>query len=409
MWLQYALDKNDNLVSVNNCSKTSNYKCPYCQGKLKKKKCRVNPDHFIHVNQLCARFTYKHANDVGLPLYTSFDLKLSSKYLQSLLKQWENRDSDNPAIYNNGLKYLFPSAIVKFNIHRNKKYKGAIAYGDGNYELTKLGKIVVGGLSLNLFNQVQEHKITEELKRIEGLILTNKNILEGFTSYASKDYRELILASFKEYVTDYQIFLLEYQKILSNKLYFWEIQADDELYYRIEITTLSSQERIPEIQRELYKHFQDVSIKELGLWDHRGNVEYYFKYRYRKFNHPIGSLTEYFKFKDIKPVLRDLRQMKSKQLSDREREILENKPFEKTLLSLYIRHGMEKAKDSNIHIGRPKGETESTQKFLSKPKNQAIITVLKKGSSLRQTAKEVGVSVNTVRKVKAALEKEYNS
>ena len=43
------------------------------------------------------------------------------------------------------------------------------------------------------------------------------------------------------------------------------------------------------------------------------------------------------------------------------------------------------------------------KKFLSKPKNKAIASVLKKGLSLRQTASEVGVSVNTVRKVKAAL------
>lgn len=51
--------------------------------------------------------------------------------------------------------------------------------------------------------------------------------------------------------------------------------------------------------------------------------------------------------------------MKPKQLSDREKEILENKPFDKTLLSLYIRDGMQKSMNCNIHIGRPKGETES--------------------------------------------------
>ena len=63
---------------------------------------------------------------------------------------------------------------------------------------------------------------------------------------------------------------------------------------------------------------------------------------------------------------------------------------------------MQRAKHKNIHIGRPKGETESQAQFLAKPKNKEIATVLKKGLSLRKIAKETGTSVNTVRKVKAA-------
>jgi hypothetical protein len=39
-------------------------------------------------------------------------------------------------------------------------------------------------------------------------------------------------------------------------------------------------------------------------------VELYFKHRYKEFNYKIGKLTEYFKFDDIEPVLRDLRRMK---------------------------------------------------------------------------------------------------
>ncbi len=37
-----------------------------------------------------------------------------------------------------------------------------------------------------------------------------------------------------------------------------------------------------------------------------------------------------------------------------------------------------------------------------------VIAVLKKELSLRQTASEAGVSVNTVRKVKAVLEQNYS-
>ncbi|MCC5633434.1 hypothetical protein LC613_38885 [Nostoc sphaeroides CHAB 2801] len=50
-----------------------------------------------------------------------------------------------------------------------------------------------------------------------------------------------------------------------------------------------------------------------------------FFYSYRDFNHPIGSLTEYYKFnaEDTEMVLRDLQQMQPKVLSLDEIDILE--------------------------------------------------------------------------------------
>ena len=151
----------------------------------------------------------------------------------------------------------------------------------------------------------------------------------------------------------------------------------------------------------------------MGFWNHRSNIEYYFRHRYQEFNYTIthcdvedsiANDDSYFKFNDIKPVLRDLRRMKPKQFCAKEIEILENKPFERILRSLYIRHGMQQSKEKNIHIGRKKGDVESTQKFLNKPKNKTIATELKKGLSIRKTAKNTEASINTVRKVKKLLD-----
>lgn len=399
MWLQYALNKDNNLVSVHDCSRgRSEIRCPYCQGELTAKKGRVKAHHFAHLNDTCNHV--RSSGSIGLPLYDRFDLGLKPSVLKGLLQQWDRRKSDNPPIYNYG-SYLEGLGLAKYNEYRFR--------GDGAYEFTKLGKIAVGGLSLMLFSQVQEPRIIEKLEEIEDEIGERKELLSQYSLHPLYGTsREVQKQEFQDIITDYQIFLRQYQRILSNSLYFLEIIADSEIYHKIGVTTRDIEQRISEIKRDLTKHFSSVSIKGLGIWEHRGNVEYYFKYRYRKFSHPIGCLTEYFKFDDVKPVLRDLRRIKPKQLSDREREILDNKPFEKSLLSLYIRYGMQKAKQENIHIGRPKGETESPKKFLSKPRNKAIATVLKKGLSLRQTASEAGVSVNTVRKVKAALEQIQN-
>jgi hypothetical protein len=83
------------------------------------------------------------------------------------------------------------------------------------------------------------------------------------------------------------------------------------------------EQRVKEVQRDLNSHFKSVAIEVLGTWEHRGNVELYFKHRYRDFNYKIGTLTEYFKFVDVNSVLLDLRQMKPKVLTKAEVDILE--------------------------------------------------------------------------------------
>jgi len=57
-----------------------------------------------------------------------------------------------------------------------------------------------------------------------------------------------------------------------------------------------------------------------------------------------------------------------------------------------------------VHIGRPK-VAESDEEFLAKPLSQRVIEALNIGLSLRQAAYHTNASVNTVRKVKASLER----
>ena len=84
-------------------------------------------------------------------------------------------------------------------------------------------------------------------------------------------------------------------------------------------------ERLPEIERDLQQHYSKIDINVLETWQHRGNVELYFKHRYKEFNHRIGKLTEYYRFKDIDAVLEDLCSMQLKVLSKTEFEILHDR------------------------------------------------------------------------------------
>ncbi|MEG4225455.1 GIY-YIG nuclease family protein [Microcoleus sp. N9_B2] len=107
-----------------------------------------------------------------------------------------------------------------------------------------------------------------------------------------------------------------------NSLYFLEVKADGQIFYKIGVTTRLIEERIAEVQRDVRAHYSDVTVNLLGLWEHRGNVELYFKHRYQPFNYRIGTLTEYFQFSNVKPILNDLFEMKPKVLSEIELDVL---------------------------------------------------------------------------------------
>ncbi|MEG4396754.1 GIY-YIG nuclease family protein [Microcoleus sp. BROC3] len=179
--------------------------------------------------------------------------------------------------------------------------------GSRSYEFTDLGKIPVGALPVALFNRVQEPLLLSELMKLEGSV-------EIALSAG--------LSCLEERRADLLIYRAQLRRILVNSLYFLEVKADGNIFYKIGVTTRSIEERIAEVQRDVRAHYSDVVVNLLGFWEHRGNVDLYFKHRYQPFNYRIGKLTEYFQFPNVKVVLQDLGEMKPKVLSDVEVDIL---------------------------------------------------------------------------------------
>jgi hypothetical protein len=130
------------------------------------------------------------------------------------------------------------------------------------------------------------------------------------------------LSCLEERRADLLIYRAQLRRILVNSLYFLEVKADGHGFYKIGVTTRSIEERIAEVQGDVRAHYSDVAVNLLGLWEHRGNVELYFKHRYQAFNYRIGKLTEYFAFPDVKVVLNDLYGMEAKVLSEVEIDVL---------------------------------------------------------------------------------------
>ncbi|AFZ33348.1 hypothetical protein Glo7428_4936 (plasmid) [Gloeocapsa sp. PCC 7428] len=240
----------------------------------------------------------KHRELPTLPLYDSFNIRLSGEELEKLKVFWREY----------GIKKC---NIPHFSVPKQFIWHGLLQIAQSSaleYQFTHLGQITVAALPLELFNYVQEPLLLEKL-------------------YKFKQKAELASNSslfFPERLVDYKIYCTQFQKILRQTLYYLQIEADGVTLHKIGVTQRSIEQRLVEIQRDLKQHFKSVVIEVLGTWQHRGNVEKYFKYLYKAFNYPIGSLTEYYKFinDDATAVFQDLEQMKPKVLSKVEVSLL---------------------------------------------------------------------------------------
>ena len=293
MWqLKYGVDSKGELITIEEVtSGKTNLVCPFCDRDLTAKKGKIKQHHFAHTGETCLRV--RKGKLPSLPLYDNFHLQLSAKHFQLLKDSWREYGHTDYAII-----------TVPFELEMKKLFD----WTPQGYYFTDLGKIPVGGLSLSKFNDIQEPLILSELDRLTNSVEMAKAI-----------GGELL----QEKLDDLRIYQLQLQRILRFTLYFLQIQVDKKTLHKIGVTSRTMSDRLPEIERDLKQHYSDINIDVLGTWQHRGNVELYFKHRYKKFNYRIGKLTEYYSFNDADAVLKDLNSMQPKVLKPAELEILQ--------------------------------------------------------------------------------------
>ena len=149
-------------------------------------------------------------------------------------------------------------------------------------------------------------------------------------------------------------------------------------------------EILEEIEKGAINYISVHSIDRLGrnLFDILSTLEvlYEKKVNLKVDNLGIESLVNKkpnHAFKLIISVMANIAEMEREALLERQRE------------------GIAIAKAKDIYKGRVKGTVESNKDVLERYKN--VVKQLKKGQSLRNTAKLCGVSLGTVQKVKAIL------
>jgi hypothetical protein len=279
MWLKFGVAPSGELTSIDEVARgKTNLACLYCGGSLTAKKGSVKEHHFAHTEETCKPVSQRIKTKAfpSLPLYDNFNIQLKGEELEQLKVLWKEYGAQD---------YVIPKDLVNFR----RELKGLLEpEGDSSYQFTNLGKIPVGALPLALFNQVQEPLLLDQLASLEGSV----EIAEAAG-----------LSCLDERRADLLIYRAQLRRILVNSLYFLEVKADGNIFYKIGVTTRSIEERIAEVQRDVRAHYSNVAVSLLGLWEHRGNVELYFKHRYQPFNYRIGKRTEYFQFPNVKVVL----------------------------------------------------------------------------------------------------------
>ncbi len=290
MWLKYGVAPSGELAGIDEVARgKTQLTCLYCSGGLTAKKGAVKEHHFAHTEETCKPVSQRIKTKAfpSLPLYDNFNIQLKGEELEQLKVLWKEYGAQD---------YAIPKDLVNFRW----QLKGLLeSEGDRIYQFTHLGLIPMGALPLALFNKVQEPLLLSELMKLERSVEVAQ--VAG-------------LSCFDERRADLLIYRSQLRRILVNSLYFLEVKADGHSFYKIGVTTRSIEERIAEVQRDMRAHYSDVVVNLLGLWEHRGNVELYFKHRYKAFNYRIGKLTEYFVFPDVKAVLNDLYGMEVKVL-----------------------------------------------------------------------------------------------
>ena len=292
MWLKYGVAPSGELAGIDEVVRgKTQLTCLYCGGGLTAKKGKVKEHHFAHTGETCKPVSQRIKTKAfpSLPLYDNFTIQLKGEELEQLKVLWKEYGAQD---------YGIPKDLVNFRW----QLKGLLeSEGDRIYQFTHLGLIPVGALPLASFNKVQEPLLLSELVKLER----SAAVAEAAG-----------LSCLDERRADLLIYRSQLHRILVNSLYFLEVKADGHCFYKIGVTTRSFEERIAEVQRDVRAHYSDVTVNLLGLWEHRGNVELYFKHRYKAFNYRIGKLTEYFVFPDVKPILNDLYGMEAKVLSE---------------------------------------------------------------------------------------------
>jgi|SRR5579859_2107195 len=306
MFLEYGVSQQGELVYIGQVARgATRLTCPYCGSALIAKKGPIKVPHFAHSGETC-RQVLRDPEAIALPAYDNFNLRLPPKALKVLQAFHDEHQGSH---YD--LEYLQSLELLTYKAWAGRREK---------WELSKRGKIPFGELSLMLFNEFQEPLIAERAAHLENVAeeaytkrgletelaaleqkyqalqaLKRQLSEEGVSIFHNPHYEEaerawepddrrywelraeiqaLTRMDYDTAISDVRIYRAQWRRILVCSLYFLEIGGGQ--YYKIGVTTRDIESRIAEIKGDLLPLLGNVTVRALGVWSHRGNVEQYF-------------------------------------------------------------------------------------------------------------------------------------
>lgn len=372
---------NDSLVFIDDVkSGMTKLKCPYCEGALVAKKGKLVSHHFAHKADSCISSANSTLSKY-LPLFDFFRLGITSNKqvieLKRLIGKVENNCED--------WRFYQPS-----NSYSSKYIYRSLSEYETNWSSNIYS---VKTKYLDLFLELGFLKLGDKIEHNrkvsgKGKAFAIKYTLKEFYLWAKSEFEKLANNTTIE-PKELDMIQAIQKRLMNHHLYFIEIKADKETFYKIGITSRSYNERINEIKTFLKKHYKTVKINKVYYLDSVASVEGYFKAKYSKHQFKVGTATEYFKFE--KSYLTDFKD---------EYKTMIKEFHQLALVTNYHKKRISKGIKNRQLVGKRGKEKVN---FLDKPKSKEIAVLIQTGMSLRAIEKKTGYSINTIRKVNNVL------
>jgi len=378
VYLSFGKDEEGNIHHIESeKSGKSRLSCPFCLCPLIAVRGKNKAAHFRHDGETCK----ESLNEIPqIPGWHHFHLNYS-KDIIAALKEGYQPDSKSPNMFQHwksGL-YLFSDA-AKADLFKRDEWTGNLIFTDT--ARTILGSLPLVGFSEWMRNILQ--------MRVSTLRRTIEKVMQHRAWLEIEAHRQ--------------------EAVLNASLYLFEYQLEDKsVIHKVGRTSRETEERLKETVLDLEKATGRAVKKStiLRKVENCGHVERYVFHRYNNQLAKIGSHKEYMVLdaNSLKRLKAEFTKLTNnlEPFNKAERFIVTGRwRYEEKRLEASKR-GIELTKRERGKFGRPRGTTLSTGDFLAK--HSDVVTSLKRGRSINETAAFTGKGRSTVKRVKAAMAK----
>lgn len=401
MFLTFGLNVNNELTSIREVSSGKTLLvCPYCKQSLIAKKGKINEHHFAHVAETCA-VSIEAVSASSLPTFDKFELltNAESTYLERRAK-YQHKNIFHFSKIEKAVSLLEVMGILTVEYEENSVISDTITKVNKDLKAINRSFIVKGKPNqtlqsiLNAIEPLTHQKLLNCWEQSRKVLSTSINRsyhahkldkqtrLQQFIdaqgywfdchykriAHTNSDFLPLLNEKMHQ-LNAQHLYLFQFDMLIDNK---------KRQLVKIGMTTRDPKERLKEVQEILKLHAKITTALVLATCEHAGRVERLLHRFYHNKQLQIGTFTEFFELnsEEISALVKDM---------------------ETTVCTEYSPPQMEIKKEPQTSGRKKKSDIELIAEHAD------IVSCLKTGMGIRETARETKSGVNTVQRVKKAL------